>query len=697
MNHHRLRGVASLVVAAGALTAALPLSPAAQAAEPVVAGSAADPSAVGQNVKTVTYQGLSLQVPSSWSVVDLAQAPDTCVRLDRNTVYLGHPGADQNCPTHLIGEKADALVVETFAGAAERADLTTVAVPAGRGVPSLPDSVGQEARVAFEGAGVYVTASHAASSAAAVQRILASAAIEGGATAAPVPVPQSPKAAPGALAAPAASAAASEASSATPSTGYTGKAFDACAAPSSGAMSDWASSPYRGVGIYIGGPTRVCAQNNLTASWVAEQSGAGWHLLPIYAGTQAAGISSSDAEGQGRAAAEAAVNLAQGLGFTSGTVLYVDMEAYAPGYRTNVLNYLSGWTSRLHELNFRSGVYSSSSSGIKDMVAVYNSSGFDRPDVAWSANWNNAADTDDSYIPAGYWSNHQRVHQYAGDVTESYGGTSINIDRNYVDVAAKASVNDPGMTNLTAGDFNGDGKKDLVAVEVSTGKLWLYPGSGSGTLGSRVEIGSGGWNGMSNLAAGDLNGDGKDDIVATEKSTGKLWLYPGTGRGLGDRVEIGSGGWNGMNNSAVGDFNGDGKKDLVASENSTGKLWLYPGNGHGLGDRVEIGTSGWNGMNKIVSPGDMNKDGKDDLVATETSTGKLWLYPGTGRGLGDRVEIGSGGWNGISDYAGADFTGDGIGDLAAVESAPGETGKLYLYKGTGNGLSSRTEIGTGGW
>ncbi|MEU4120269.1 VCBS repeat-containing protein [Kitasatospora sp. NPDC028055] len=256
---------------------------------------------------------------------------------------------------------------------------------------------------------------------------------------------------------------------------------------------------------------------------------------------------------------------------------------------------------------------------------------------------------------------------------------------------------DPGMTNLTAGDFNGDGKKDLVAVEVSTGKLWLYPGSGSGTLGSRVEIGTGGWNGMSNLAAGDLNGDGKDDIVATEKSTGKLWLYPGTGRGLGDRVEIGSGGWNGMNNSAVGDFNGDGKKDLVASENSTGKLWLYPGNGHGLGDRVEIGTSGWNGMNKIVSPGDMNKDGKDDLVATETSTGKLWLYPGTGRGLGDRVEIGSGGWNGISDYAGADFTGDGIGDLAAVESAPGETGKLYLYKGTGNGLSSRTEIGTGGW
>ncbi|WP_030239771.1 FG-GAP repeat domain-containing protein, partial [Streptomyces sp. NRRL S-350] len=119
---------------------------------------------------------------------------------------------------------------------------------------------------------------------------------------------------------------------------------------------------------------------------------------------------------------------------------------------------------------------------------------------------------------------------------------------------------------LTAGDFNGDGRKDLVAVEVSTGKLFSYPGTGTGTVGSRVEIGSGGWNGMSNLAVGDLNRDGRDDVVATEKSTGKLWLYPGTGSGLGSRVEIGSGGWNGMNNTAVGDFNGDGKDDVVVTE-----------------------------------------------------------------------------------------------------------------------------------
>ena len=49
---------------------------------------------------------------------------------------------------------------------------------------------------------------------------------------------------------------------------FSGFAFDACAAPSTNALTAWAASPYRAVGIYIGGTNRACKQPNLTASWV---------------------------------------------------------------------------------------------------------------------------------------------------------------------------------------------------------------------------------------------------------------------------------------------------------------------------------------------------------------------------------------------------------------------------------------------
>ncbi|MFI1967906.1 glycoside hydrolase domain-containing protein [Streptomyces cinnamoneus] len=685
MSSKHVRGLATLVAAAAVLAAPL-----------VSAGSALAATPAGQGGAPVSYQGLSLDVPAGWNVVNLDDHPDTCVRLDQKTLYLGHPGANQNCPTHLVGQKTDALVVEPVSGAAPRPDVPTVNVAAGQQVPgTLPTDDGREVRVAFEGAGLFATASYEGSTAA-VQKILSSAKLDKSAKPAAAPKPSR---------APLAAAAAAV----TPSTGFTGKAFDACAAPSNSTMSDWADSPYRGVGIYIGGPTRVCAQPNLTSSWVQTQTRAGWHMLPIYAGTQAAGISSGNATGQGRAAAEKAVELAKDLGFAPGTVLYVDMENYSPGYRANVLNYLSGWSDRIRELGFRSGVYGSASSAMKDLSSVYNNDSYHRPDVVWSANWNSKADTDDSYIPDGYWSHHQRVHQYAGEVSESHGGTQLNIDRDYVDVAP--SLGDPGMTQLTAGDLNADGKKDVVAVKVETGELFLYPNTGKSgldMLGDRVLIGTGGWNGMKDLTVGDFNGDGKDDLVATKAETGELFLYPGTGKksleALDDRALIGTGGWNGMKGLFAGDFNGDGKTDLGAVKSETGELFLYPGTGkkslEALDDRVLIGTGGWNGMNKLAA-GDFNKDGKPDLVATKTETGELFLYPGTGKKgldtLGDRTQIGTGGWNGISDYAAADFTGDGIADLAAVDSDRGETGKLYLYKGNGKGLDSRTEIGTGGW
>ncbi|MGW1511004.1 FG-GAP-like repeat-containing protein [Streptomyces sp. NPDC002394] len=253
------------------------------------------------------------------------------------------------------------------------------------------------------------------------------------------------------------------------------------------------------------------------------------------------------------------------------------------------------------------------------------------------------------------------------------------------------------------GDLNADRKSDVL-VRDTAGRLWFLPGDGSGKL-----VGSGGWNGMNALTRhGDFTGDGREDLIARESATGKLWLYPGTGTGaVGTRKLIGSGGWNAMDKlTAFGDLTGDGRSDLLAVEKSTGRLWLYPGTSTGtVGARKLIGSGGWNAMNALVGAGDLNGDNRADLVAREGSTGKLWFYPGTpAGGVGSRVLIGSGGWNVMATFLSVgDYNADGRNDLAAitnadyVSSACRGVGCLVLYTGKGTGAYNAGVLEDGDW
>lgn len=197
----------------------------------------------------------------------------------------------------------------------------------------------------------------------------------------------------------------------------------------------------------------------------------------------------------------------------------------------------------------------------------------------------------------------------------------------------------------TPGDVNGDGPLDVLARERSTGYLWLYRGNGKGGWLPRVRVGTG-WSSFDViLGPGDFNGDQRVDVLARQRTTGYLFLYAGTGTGTWrPGVRVGSG-WQGFSSIVgPGDLNGDGFADVVARERSTGYLWLYPGNGKGGWlSRVRIGT-GWNGMTAIMSPGDLNGDRVPDIAARDGS-GRLWLYPRTASGGWlPRVQIGSG-WN----------------------------------------------------
>ncbi|MFB8177649.1 FG-GAP-like repeat-containing protein [Streptomyces sp. NPDC055966] len=247
------------------------------------------------------------------------------------------------------------------------------------------------------------------------------------------------------------------------------------------------------------------------------------------------------------------------------------------------------------------------------------------------------------------------------------------------------------------GDLNGDGRADLLSRDRS-GRLWFVSGTGNGTL-----IG-GGWNSMTALTRhGDLTGDGHEDLIARD-SSGELWLYPGNGQGkFGARKDLG-GGWKSMATiTATGDLNGDGRGDLLARD-SAGTLWLYAGTGHGtFGARKSLG-GGWKPMNALTALGDLNGDGHGDLLARDTS-GNLWLYPGNGHGsFAARKLIGSG-WGQMSTFLSVgDVNGDGHNDLVAATqdgydnpNATSTADELRLYADNGKGSFAKYQLLNHSW
>lgn len=135
-------------------------------------------------------------------------------------------------------------------------------------------------------------------------------------------------------------------------------------------------------------------------------------------------------------------------------------------------------------------------------------------------------------------------------------------------------------TLLSPGSIGGAQEADLIGVD-KAGVLWAYLAYPNGTLTGRTRVG-GGWGQYTQLAGqGDLTGDGKADIVARDTS-GVLWLYQGTGNfkaPFAARTRIGAG-WNTYDRLlSVGDLDADGKPDLVARK-PNGDLYRYTGTGN---------------------------------------------------------------------------------------------------------------------
>ncbi|WP_203909803.1 FG-GAP-like repeat-containing protein [Rhizocola hellebori] len=201
---------------------------------------------------------------------------------------------------------------------------------------------------------------------------------------------------------------------------------------------------------------------------------------------------------------------------------------------------------------------------------------------------------------------------------------------------------------FSPGDFNGDGKPDVIARSTLNGNLYLFAGNGSGGFSGRTEMGWG-WIDVDQVfSPGDFSGDGKPDVIYRRPSDNTLFMVRGNGTGgwvTGASEAIGWG-WDGDIIFSPGDITGDGKVDVMYRRPSDNKMYYIRGNGAGSwidGVSVAVDANLWNDRDIVFGKGDVTGDGKTDLYARVKATGELRLYPGNGNGtFGAATSLGTG-------------------------------------------------------
>lgn len=345
---------------------------------------------------------------------------------------------------------------------------------------------------------------------------------------------------------------------------------------------------------------------------------------------------------------------------------------------------------------YPSGSYNTASLSTYQLETLSLGSGYTGAQFGWSLDFSNDVNNDgenDLLVGAPYYNNGEGVaHLYFNELYKTW-------NQGHVEEYEAPNSGNFGYLVRTHRLDNDDAKDVIVAAPYEAN-----PGSGDGNVHSYFNRSSEGVLGANLSSAGDVNGDGYSDYIASLGGTNETWVYYGGPDGASSEpawtyrvnsafISSSTGEVDGGSVSSAGDINGDGYSDIIIGNARHGKnhgaVYIFTGSSSGLSEEPVWTAYGDDKVQQlgydVACVGDIDGDQKSDIVIGEPLEGRVhvwygkdittsgnvynsthssWSYSTTGTSLGKSVS------------SAGDFNGDGHSDF--IVGDPGN-GKAYLF------------------
>jgi hypothetical protein len=287
-------------------------------------------------------------------------------------------------------------------------------------------------------------------------------------------------------------------------------------------------------------------------------------------------------------------------------------------------------------------------------------------------------------------------------------GSAKGLDKTFITLACADSSADSNVSIPPVSDFDGDGKSDILLRDAVSGQTATWMMNGATVTSNLVtSMNAGAYTPTSGWQAqglGDFDGDGKNDLLWRDYASGELavWTMNGATVVNSATASVNPGAYTsttGRHVQGIGDFNGDGKSDILWRNAGTGQTAVWFMNGAVVTSSSNTSaqaTVGW----QVNGVGDFNGDGKSDILWRQTGTGRtaVWYMNGAVKIGGGYINVQAGAYTSTTGWqvqGAGDFNGDGKADIL-LRSA--ETGRMAVW--TMNGVkvvfSAYTSVDAGG-